>query len=244
VRLRPRLALAAFVAIFVAHASARTAELRPTILERFLSIADPPPTQVRALRHLEARNDHFDSGAWLDVWTDVDRSGFRYTIVGEGGSEYIRSHVLVAALKSEKDLWSSGAIERATFTPENYEFELQGLQPDGLVSMSVKPRRKEPLFVEGSLFLNPEDGDLVRIEGRLVKSPSFWTRRVEIVRWFRRVAGIRLPVAVESTANVLIAGRSTFRMDYAYESVNGRRVGNPQPRLASAAAPPGPGQLR
>jgi hypothetical protein len=65
-----------------------------------------------------------------------------------------------------------------------------------------------------------------------VKSPSFWTRRVEIVRWFRRVAGVRLPVAVESTANVLIAGRSTFRMDYAYESVNEQHVGDPQPRMA------------
>jgi len=222
--------VALLVAVLTAYPSARTAELPGAILERFLSVPDPTPHQVRALRHLEARNDHFDTSAWMDVWTDVDRNGFRYQVVDEGGSDYIRSHVLVAALASEQQMWRSGAIDRASLTPDNYEFESGAIQPDGLVSLSVKPRHKDALFVDGSIYLNPEDGDLVRLEGRLVKSPSFWTRRVDIVRWFRRFAGVRMPVAVESVANVRIAGRSTFRMSYEYESVNGERVGNPQPR--------------
>ena len=235
VRLSRGFLLASVVAVFAARPAAEaTAELRPSLLERFLTISDPTPTQVRALRHLEARNEHFDSSAWMEVWTESDGRGFRYTVVDEGGSDYIRSHVLVAALKSEQELWSSGAVDRATFTRDNYVFENGGVQPDGLVSLVVKPRRKAPLFVEGAIFLNPDDGDLVRLEGRLVKSPSFWTRRVDVVRWFRRVAGVRVPVAVESVANVRIAGRSTFRMNYEYESVNGQRVGNPQPQSASA----------
>jgi hypothetical protein len=70
----------------------------------------------------------------------------------------------------------------------------------------------------------------VRIEGRLSKTPSFWTRRVEIVRWYQRIAGFRMPIALESVANVRIAGVSTFRMSYDYESINGQHIGNPQPR--------------
>jgi hypothetical protein len=228
-----------FVVAFVAigcclehRPAARTAELRAGILDRFLSVSDPRPEQVRALRHLEAHNDQFDSTAWLDVWTESDRGGFRFTVIDQGGSDYIRDHVLLATLKSEQAMWRSGEIDRAAFTPENYEFETGDVQPDGLVSLSVKPRRKQPLSVEGSIYINPDDGDLVRLEGRLVKSPSFWTRRVDIVRWFRRIAGVRMPVAVESVANVRIAGRSTFRMTYDYESVNGQRVGAPQPRTA------------
>jgi hypothetical protein len=97
------------------------------------------------------------------------------------------------------------------------------------------------LLVDGSIFLNPEDGELVRMEGRLSKPPSFWTRRVEIVRWYQRILGFRMPTALESVANVLVAGVSTFRMSYEYESINGQRVGNPQPRaLARAAASPHP----
>lgn len=209
------------------------AAARATVLQRFLSVPDPTPVQVRALRHLEAHNEHFDKSAWMDVWTDLDANGFRYQIVAESGSEYVRSHVLRAALESESEMRASGGAERAAFTPDNYRFDEGAVQPDGLLSFSVTPRRKGPLFVEGSLFISPDDGELVRLEGRLSKAPSFWTRRVEIVRWFRRIAGFRMPVAVDSVASVRIAGRSTFRMTYDYESVNGQRVGNPQPtRLA------------
>ena len=218
-----------------AEASRSTNEApHANILERFFALGDPTPSDVRALRHLEAGNDQFDKTAWMDVWTEADRSGFHYTIVGEGGSDYIRSRVFRATLKTEGDMWASGAPERAAFTRDNYVFEDRGAQPDGLVSLQVKPRRKDILFVDGSIFLNPDDGDLVRLEGRLSKSPSFWTRRVEIIRWFRRFAGFRMPIAVESVANVLIAGRSTFRMTYEYESVNGHHVGDPQPQRRTA----------
>ena len=77
----------------------------------------------------------------------------------------------------------------------------------------------------------------MRIEGRLSKPPSFWTRRVEIVRRYQRFAGVRMPVALESVASVLIAGRSTFRMSYEYETVNGQRVGAPTVRAAASPAP-------
>src|SRR5207253_7971729 len=95
---------------------------------------------------------------------------------------------------------------------------------------------KDVLLVDGSIFVRPEDGDLVRVEGRLSKAPSFWTRRVEIVRWYQRFVGVRMPTALESVANLVVAGRSTFRMRYDYETVNGIRVGSPQPRSLTARA--------
>jgi len=90
----------------------------------------------------------------------------------------------------------------------------------------VKPRRKDIVLVDGSIFLNPDDGDLVKVEGRLAKTPSMWTRRVDIVRSYRRLAGVRMPVELETVATLLVAGRSTFRMTYDYETVNGQRVGD------------------
>jgi hypothetical protein len=207
---------------------------RPTVLQRFLALPDPTPTHVRALRHLEAHNEHFDSTGWMDVWTETNGPNFKYEIADEGGSEYIRDHVLRAALKSESEVRGSGGMQRASFTTDNYVFEDRGVQSDGLSSVFVKPRKKDVFFVEGAIFLSQDDGDLVRVEGKMSKAPSFWTRHVDIVRWFRRVAGFRMPVAVESVANVLIAGRSTFRMSYEYESVDGIRVGAPQPQRRTA----------
>jgi len=199
-------------------------------LQRFLARADSRPVAYRALRHLEAHNDHFHTSAWMEVWTDADHSGgFRYEIVGESGSPYIRTHVLIAALDAEQKLRASGVRERGALTVENYVFDDRGEQTDGLTWLTLKPRRKDVLLVEGSVFLKP-DGDLVRLEGRLSKSPSVWTRHVDIVRWYRTIAGVRVPVVVESVATLFVAGRSTFRMTYEYETVNGQRVGNPNPR--------------
>jgi hypothetical protein len=204
-----------------------------SVLERFLALDDPAPTQFRALRHLEARNDHFEQSAWMDVWTEGGASGFSYTVVAEEGSDYIRSHVFHATLETERRMWASGAAERARLTPSNYVFQDLGAQPDGLKLFAVKPRREDVLLVDGLIFLNPDDGELVRIEGRLSKTPSFWTRRVAIVRRYQRIVGVRLPVALESVANLVIAGESTFRMRYEYESVNGQRVGAPEARVSS-----------
>jgi len=39
--------------------------------------------------------------------------------------------------------------------------------------------------------------------------------------------GVHVPVSLESVASVVIAGQSTFKMTYEYESINGRSVGTP-----------------
>src|SRR5205085_10783265 len=68
-----------------------------------------------------------------------------------------------------------------------------------------------------SIFVQPADGELTRIEGKLSKAPSFWTRRVDVVRRYERKGGVRVPMSIESVASVLIAGRSTFKMTYEYQ---------------------------
>ena len=236
--LRRSLSALPVVALLAAHVGAAgPTGASPLVLQRFLALDDPTPTSFRALRHLEAHNEKFEKSAWMDVWTEADAAGFRYHIVCEDGSEYIRSKVFRASLDAERDLWAAGAPDQNALTPANYVFEDRGAQPDGLASLAVTPRRKNVLLVDGSIFLNPDDGELVRMEGRLSKTPSFWTRRVEIVRWYQRIAGFRMPTALETMANVRIAGDSTFRMTYEYESINGQHIGNPQPRtLARATA--------
>ena len=37
-----------------------------------------------------------------------------------------------------------------------------------------------------------------------------------------------MPISIESVAQVLIAGRSTFKMTYEYQTINGQTVGDPQ----------------
>src|SRR4051812_14656440 len=68
-----------------------------TILERFLMRSDEGPMAYRALRRMEAHNQHFGANAWMDVWTEADETGgFRYQVAAEGGSGYIRRRVFLA----------------------------------------------------------------------------------------------------------------------------------------------------
>jgi hypothetical protein len=233
---RSLLALAGAALLLAPASAAGPAGGSAVVLQRFLAADDPAPAQFRALRHLEAHNDKFEKSAWMNVWTEADASGFRYTIVGEDGADYIRSKVFRATLDTERKMWAAGDTGKARFTTANYAFEERGSHADGTTSLTLKPRRKDVLLVDGSIFINPEDGELVRLEGQLSKAPSFWTRRVEIVRWYQRIGGIRVPTAVESVANVRIAGVSTFRMQYEYESINGQHVGNPQPTTFARAS--------
>ena len=202
-------------------------------VERFLSRGEEPPVEYRALRRLEADNPKFKQSAWMVAWTEYDHvNGLRYEVAAEGGSGYIRSKVLRAALDGEQKMLRDGDPQRAHLDLTNYIIADGGIA-DG--SLTIKPRRKDVLLIDGRIFVNPEDGDLLRIEGRLSKNPSFWTRRVDITRRYGRLAGVHVPLELKSDAQIFIAGESTFRMTYEYETINGERVGSPQAREAEKA---------
>jgi hypothetical protein len=196
---------------------------RPPVahIDRFLDTADTPLVSYRAIRHLEAASRNGRMKASLTAMTSLDpEHGFQFEILEESGSGLIRSKVLRGALEAERRARGSGEIARSALSRLNYEFgEAEAAEP-GFVRVGIRPRRSDTMLVVGSILLTDDQADLVSVEGRLVKRPSFWTRRVEVVRRYARLAGIRVPVSMESTADVLLGGRSTFSMRYDYRSIN------------------------
>jgi hypothetical protein len=208
-----------------------------SVVQRFLARGEEAPVEYRALRRLEAQNPKFKQSAWMVAWTEYDHvNGFRFQIVDEGGSGYIRSKVLRAALEGEQKIWAAREPQKASLNRDNYLFDDGAASLDGLTAVGVKPKRKDVLLVEGAIFVQPSDGELSRIEGRLSKTPSFWTRSVDVVRRYERKGGVRVPIAIESVAHVLIAGRSTFKMTYEYQTINGQHIDDPQPHGQASAA--------
>jgi hypothetical protein len=193
-------------------------------VQRFLTSPAEPLTSYRALRKLSASNPRFKKEGWITAWTELDpQHGFRYEIAGEGGSEYIRRKVLHKLLDGERDAVASGQPARVALSPLNYRFGVVG-DDGGVMRLSIVPLRPDVLLVKGTITAESSTGDLLSVEGRLSKNPSFWTSRVDISRRYGRVAGIRVPIEVVSTAHVKIAGASTLVMTYEYESINGRAV--------------------
>jgi len=197
----------------------------PPSVTRFLNNHAESLIQFRAVRHLEATNTRFKKHGWMDVVTELSPdSGFTFHVTAEGGSEYIRRKVLRPILEGEQEIVARGEARRSALTLDNYEMLREEPAETGLVRLFVTPKREERTLIDGTLLITEGDADLVRVTGRLAKNPSFWTKRVDIVRTYGRIAGIRVPLSIESVAQVRIAGPSAMTMTYRYDMVNGRTV--------------------
>lgn len=217
-----RLLLALLVLAVGVTARARVPNAADESIKYFLAQDDTQPS-YRAVRHLEAENG--GRKGWLDAATDYSPSaGFHYQITGEGGSGYIRSKVLKGVLEAEREVIARGETARSSLAPENYRFEPNGIDADGFANVLLEPRRQERVLVAGSMALDARDGALVRLQGRLAKSPSFWVKNVDIVRKYARIDGNVLPVRLESTAQLRFLGDATLQMTYSYSEVDGRPV--------------------
>jgi hypothetical protein len=93
----------------------------------------------------------------------------------------------------------------------------------GVVRVGIEPRRRADMLVKGELLMSPE-GELLRVEGDLVKRPSFWTKSVHLVRHYGRVDGTHVPVRIDMVAQVRLVGASRLSMTYRYLQINGRPV--------------------
>jgi hypothetical protein len=181
------------------------------------------PHEYRASRKLEASG--VGQRGWLDVQTSFSHtSGFFYEVTGEGGSGYIRSRVLHSLLDEERRLIAQNATPQVALSQANYTFEPESVDANGLAVVSITPRRKERALINGHIFLTAADGELVRVEGRLARTPSFWVSRVNVVRTYQRINGVLMPVSLETTAQLRLFGSSSLRMTYHYSQLDDRPV--------------------
>jgi hypothetical protein len=222
-RPRPRTSFAFVLALVIAPTLLATApETADHSMRQFLE-QDDTQHPYRAVRRLEAESG--SRRGWLEAVTEYSvEGGFSYQVTAEGGSSLVRSKVLRAVLEGEREVIAQGEMARASLAPANYAFQPNGVDDDGLVNILLSPKRQERVLLSGTMFLQPDDGDLVRLQGRLAKNPSFWVRNVEIVRSYKRIEGVVMPVTLESTAHVRIFGPASLRMTYVYSAIDGHRV--------------------
>ncbi len=204
----------------------QTAVTTGALLDRFLAPDDQPLVSYRAYRRLTASTRGGRMSASIEAWTTLDpQLGFTFEVTKMEGSSLIQKRVLIAALEAEQNAVQSATSKtQSALTPANYEFLDISPLSGGMVRIGVKPRRSHVMLINGHLVVESDSADLVRVEGELSKRPSFWTRRVQIVREYDRVGGVHVPVSMNSTADVLVVGKSLFSMDYKYAEINGRMI--------------------
>jgi hypothetical protein len=217
-----RVAFALTAVAFAPVLGATIPETADHCIRRFLE-QDDAQHPYRAARRLEAENG--SRRAWLEAVTEYSpSSGFSYEVTGEGGSDLIRTKVLRAVLDDERDVISRGEGNRSSLARANYTFQPAGIDDEGLANVLLSPRRKERVLVSGRMFLQPDDGSLVRLRGQLAKNPSFWIRDVEIQRSYERISGVVVPVLLTANAQVRVFGPATLRMTYIYTAIDGHPI--------------------
>lgn len=184
-------------------------------------------------RRYIAENEKFAKYAEVSVeesYIPPDRKDLK--IVSETGSAVIRRKVIDKLIEAEMDAVRGDNLDQTHITPENYRFRLNGPQDvDGrsCFVLEVTPRSAKKYLMRGQVWVDTNDFAIVRMEGSPAKNPSIWTRKVRFVRRYEKHGDLWLPASVESESDLVIAGKSTLKIEYSDYRIEIR-----QPRVASA----------
>ena len=138
-----------------------------------------------------------------------------FTPVHFVGDNFVKSNVIARLLQAEVDHASKGESARTAITEANYKFSYKGLDEiDGrrVHVFHVKPRGRQPGLFKGRIYLDASSGSLRRAEGTLVKTQSFFVKRVEFVQDYADIDGYTLPVHARSLARTRLLGRAVVEI--------------------------------
>ncbi len=148
--------------------------------------------------------------------------------VGDG---FVKTNIIARLLQSEVDHVQKDDPLSTALGPGNYKFSHKSTtQISGrtVYVFHVKPRKKRPGLFKGQIFLDAYTGSLVRAEGRVVKSPSLWVKKIDFRQDYADINGFTFPVHMHSEAKAVLVGRTVV------DIIN--RDFQPLPALESATA--------
>jgi len=157
-----------------------------------------------------------------------------FTPVHYSGDGFVKNNIITRLLQSEVDHVQKDDPTQTAIIPANYKFSYRGLSRvnDRTVHVfQVKPHRKRPGLFKGRVYLDAHNGSLVRVEGSVVKSPSFFVKHVDFWQDYTDVQSFTLPSHIHSVAKARIVGRTIVDIvhrDYQAVPALTARVGAPK----------------
>jgi len=160
-----------------------------------------------------------------------------FQTLSESGAGYIRRKVISKLIEAEVDAAQSQNRDQTRITLDNYKFELLGSEEQEgrpCFLISVIPNRSKKYLMKGRIWVDQTDFAIVRMEGSPAQNPSFWTRKVRFTRCYQKHGPGWLPASIESESEVLVAGKSSLRIEYSDYAII-QRQGDPIALLAKGA---------
>ena len=135
----------------------------------------------------------------------------QFTPVHFTGDGFVKSNVITRLLQSEVDHVQKDDPALTAISPANYKFAYKSasnIENRVVHVFQAKPHKKRVGLFKGRIYLDAYTGALVRAEGSLVKSPSFFVKHIEFVQQFADIQSFTLPIRMHSEAKARIVGRT------------------------------------
>jgi hypothetical protein len=107
-----------------------------------------------------------------------------YQILEVLGDRTVKQQVIARYLSAEREAAGRPASQ-AAITEANYRFHFRGASKwnDAEAYLfEITPRKKRVGLIRGELWIDPATGALLRESGRMVRSPSIFIRRIDVIR--------------------------------------------------------------
>jgi len=127
------------------------------------------------------------------------------------GDGFVKTNVIARLLQSETDHVQKDPPQNTAITRQNYKFNYKGTeQVNGRTAhvFQVKPREKRAGLFKGRIYIDVYSGNMLRAEGRVVKSPSFFIKKIDFVQDYAEVGDFNLISRIHSVAETRLIGRA------------------------------------
>jgi len=136
------------------------------------------------------------------------------------GDAFVKTNVIIRLLQSEVDHLQKDDPALNAISPANYKFSYKGtneLEGRMVHVYQLKPREKRAGLFKGRIYVDAYTGSLVRAEGRPVKSPSLFIKKIDFIQDYADIGPFTFPVHIHSEATARIVGRAivdVYQRDY------------------------------
>lgn len=142
------------------------------------------------------------------------------------GDGFVKSNVITRLLQSEVDHVQKDDAALTAINEANYKFSYKGtpmVQGRMMHVYQVKPRKKRVGLFKGRIYLDAYTGSLLYATGMVVKSPSFFVKKIEFVQEYADFGPFTFPVHIHSEAKARLVGRTVvdiYHRNYRPVAVN------------------------
>ena len=136
------------------------------------------------------------------------------------GDGFVKNNVITRLLQSEVDHVQKDDPALTAISEANYKFSYKStpmIQGRLMHVYQVKPRKKRVGLFKGRIYLDAYTGSLAYATGTVVKSPSFFVKKVEFVQEYADFGPFTFPVHIHSEATARLVGRAVvdiYHRDY------------------------------